>query len=160
MRGDNAPAVVQPDPGLTLSPAANCSVCFPLKFNVNAAKVAAKGGYVNANDTPGKVGRRASGPKGYDLIDAVEIFSHAEPDCIRRCPEEPHQRGNVVGDEGVLVLWVESGQLGDRFGMVDKHLQKSSTPGSTDFASAPLTVIMGSLTTWLSRSLSATLQSR
>ncbi len=157
MSGYDPPALGQANPGLTLAAACDTTGSEAREFERYFSEVVTKGENVEPVDGAREVGRRAAFAESGDFFYAVEVLGGPEANRMGRSPEHGDQRRNVVGNEGGFVSGIELGQLFDDGGIVDEH-QKRRLSGRMFFAMDALTVIMGSLTTWLRRRCMATLQ--
>ncbi len=161
MRGDDAPSLRQPDPRLALPAAGDTFGCIPFKFKGDAGEIVTEADDFQPLYSAGEVGGGAGFAKGFEFVVAVEVFGDAEAHDLGRGPEHGYQGFYIVRDERLFVAWVELSQFGEHFGQVhflglNGHT-KSSLSGRMLLLIAPLTVYMGSFTTWLRRNLRATL---
>jgi len=90
----------------------------------------------------------------------MQVFRSAKAEDMLGIPEHRDQGLSVVGDKSRFVSGIKRCQFGNDLWIVDDHRWKSFLSGSTCLGMVALTVIMGSLTTWLKRSFMATLHSR
>src|SRR5579859_1516812 len=163
MCGNDSPSIGKTHPGLALSAARYSLGGISFKFNGNAGKIASEAHDFKPCDGAHQVVRRSRFAKGFQLFVAVQIFRHTEAHDLRRGPEHGYQGVNIICDERLFVARIELAKFGDYFGKVyflrtDCHtVVKSSRWGRICLLMAALTVYIGSLTTWLSRNLSATL---
>src|SRR5580704_7090108 len=158
---DDPPPFSKARPCLTLPPASDLSLNFPLEGYGNAGKVLAKGDNLKPGDGARQVGGGTGFAKGFNLVDAVKTFVRTKAGNIRGGPEHAHQRVYIVCDQRLFIARIKFAQLGHGGGVVDRHRgQNIFLVGSTHLGNAALTVIIGSLTTWLMRSFMTTLHSR
>jgi len=121
MRGNYPPSLRQAHPGLALTAADDFAVFVSFELQVDAAKILSEGGYVEAGDAAGKVGRRPRGAESSNLLDAVQVLRRTETYYIRRRPEETLHRLDVVTHQCGFVFGIKSGKRGDGIRIVDFH---------------------------------------
>jgi len=84
--------------------------------------VFAEGDDVEARDGAGKTLGGTGFAEGFDLVDAVEIFGHAEAHDLGRGPEHVGEGVDIVVDQSRFVHGVEGGEFGYGRGIVDGHV--------------------------------------
>ena len=121
MRGDDAPTFREAHPHLALASADDARSGGAFELERNAAEVFAEGDDFEAYGLACQVDRRAALAEGFDLVDAVEIFTGTEADSVRRRPEHAREGFDVVGDERFFIERIELCKFGDDGGVVDLH---------------------------------------
>ena len=161
MGKNDAPSLWKADPGLALAAASDMAFDVPLEGYRDAGNVFAERDNLQPLDGSRQVNWGTRFAKRFNLADPVETLSRAKARDKGRRPEHADQGLYIVRDQGLLVAGIEFAQLGNSFRVVDHHNgQNIFLVGSTHLGMAALTVIMGSLTTWLIRNFMATLHSK
>ena len=114
---DDSPAFGEAHPDLALATASGAA----LELERDGGEVAAEGGDVEARDGAREAGRVTGFAEGFEFFGTVEVFGDTEAHDLRVGPKHADEGVDVVGDEGLLVLRVESGEFGDDGGIVDDH---------------------------------------
>jgi hypothetical protein len=121
MRGNHPPSLSQTDPRLALAASDDAAFLVSFELEVDAAEITSEGGYIEARDAAGEIGRWPRSTKGGNLLDAVQILGRAETNYIRRRPEETLHRPDIVIHQCGFVVGIESSELGDGFRIIDDH---------------------------------------
>jgi len=119
MRGDDPPALEQAHPHLALASGNGAAIDGALELQGDAAEVAAKGDDVQAPHGALEIHRRTAGTERGDFVEATQVFRRSEAHIMRRSPEQPGERADIVADESGFILGIERLQLRNCFGVID-----------------------------------------
>jgi len=117
MRGDDAPAGREADPGLAL-PADGGAALAP-ELGHRGREVAAEGGDDGRGERSRQAGARPPGAKGADRVDPDQVLSGAVAHRVGRWPEQLVEHVDAILHQRVLVARERGLHVGDDVGQID-----------------------------------------